>query len=254
MPDSALWTLPWYVVGDIVCATTGEHPSADETFAWLAGLSQRELNTLVHPPANATAEPAVTRIVREQVEQSQRPHYAWSAIVWPSDLRVYFRQMPADRPHEIILGPRRLVLPWPQGDPGTPARDLADKLGAPVRVATKPTGGGADPYDFDPKVDVYANAVLMLGDRLVKKHPNRIRSLGAREAINQEAAGDVQLGYMHLPASLGLEHHENRHTDETSISGLTGALRIDFGLKPERYPTTAKAMFYRNWPCGAWTP
>jgi hypothetical protein len=272
MADPEPWELEWYYFGDLACAASldSAHSPAEAFFGHLAGLEEGDLRTLID--AEAAEEPFPVRAVRNLARERATSCYPWKEP-WPESLRVYFRRMPPQIPWEMILGPTRLVLPWPWPPAEEGAPETLRELDVP-EVVVRGEGGPGQASDLDPETDFYASGVMYLADWLVMCDPDRIREHpeGARGAI-LDAAREAGLGYIRIPRSVDISHSESLPSDRTKFSTHPGGLKIVLGLAPEACPAQRphpcpslkeigegfrdgpeKAAFLRIWPCGAWEP
>jgi hypothetical protein len=272
MTDPTLWELEWYYLGDLGCAASpaSAYSPSEAFFGHLAGLEERDLRALVSPDAETREEPFPVSAVRHLAgERPSAECYPWREP-WPKALRVYFRRMPPDRPGEIILGPTRLVLPWPDALDAEDAPEPLRLLDVPEVLARGEGDPGEGP---DAETELYVSDVMHLADWLVRCHPDRIREHpeGARGAIF-DVIREAGLDHIRLPRSLQIPHEDSLPSDRTRVSARRGGLTILLGLGPEACPGRPhpcpsldelagllapggeKGKLFRVWPCGAWEP
>ncbi|MEM6325593.1 MAG: hypothetical protein AAF791_00610 [Bacteroidota bacterium] len=261
--------IPWYGFGDTVAvlyrgqstlATTDcEEVLTEEmvTAAW------NNASAYVSPRLKASLNHPAIRLVRSTVRDAERDgkrakagRYTWSIISDLPDVRVR-RDVDEDllwrEDDHFILGPDKMVLPWP-------FRDFSGN-GEEFKAEDFKRG-----RDYNPETDTNGNLLLAGGDRLLKAlFPEKSEDLD--EDIYNAAADGVSLRSLLIQIVRKVYEVEAYDLPETvdvramlaptdatylSISGSKMTLVLGFPEKLVEDPPVAFLM-YQPWPCGAFT-
>ena len=261
------WDKPlrWYYFYDPVCLLRGKEVYVDVNGKSinfvddvLLAMSDAAFRAMLQ--ANGTAAEqhplieAIRRFLDRPEVQAKREHaFEWDQP-WPSAVRASILRMPDTftapnspvtygvPPEELILGPDRLVLPWPFPAHAQEQRDALAAKAGPVSVQ-KAT--------FDPDHEIWGVATwdaidhLLECDEFFSDHPHPKQRI-------VDAARD--LGYRHVHFSTALPSPTRRPSDpttESTLQAVSGHLQYALGLMPEQSGPGAVNMMIREFPCGA---
>ena len=261
--------LPWYYLGDIATTLYRGLSTARTDCKGIVTAEdvQAALNSSHTAPHDGGDHPAVAQVRKvERVYRDSGRRKDWATWgEWPETFTVKVRsdvsrELPlasgrtVERaPHEYILGPRHLVLPWPFNE-----EDYPDTKANRGRFRVKKW----DPEDdYDPKTDVLGDLLLAAGDHLVDPpgggdpettpgDPDVRRKLIAK-AVSLDSKG------FYLPRSVYVYACDVHPLDTHLLLGR-GSFALVLGANKRKRPERVGykgvpddgAGFFSRYPCG----
>ena len=262
---AAGWDLPWYYLAAPVCLVGGVNAMSappDTLVRQLKALPDDEFKRVL-----LGDNPSIPLIERVRgIVNGGDPRYPWIQP-WPDSLKVYVMRR-AESPasalaKETVLGPNRLVLPWPfPNDTGRSLEQRADDLDVeiPQAPAVSPGAGTFHLGGLLSEADSLVIPLISSSDplRLVKDNPAQVKNaiitrLRMHPDYSSSSApfpGSPLLISVHCPS-----RNDCWPTDTTRVRYVPGAktpgrIHLELGWNPDRTPKPYEILFSK-WPCDA---
>ena len=237
-PDGSL---PWFYLADATCLC--QQPTYKLVDAVLAADVADMLTTKTahsgdpYPPLIEHVKTTVASDGRFDNQPNNWPKRAEHP--WPQRFVLGIHEMPDGVPgSEVILGPDKVVLPWPfpsDADKRLQKAAANEGLSFPQVKPVSPGQGGGGTDVFDPATDVYLDALMYAVDHLLTEDRGWLGSAGEGASTNQRHVREVIMDgvrsncsgrvaadpdYVTLPERMWFTIDPDRITDQTYFTVL----------------------------------